>query len=438
MSRAWPWLLVALVLFVPDAAWAADAARGDLLEQYQGWNLFALYGLAFTAGLGASLTPCVYPMIPIVLGIFGARGAGVTRARALGLATLYVLGMGTTYAVLGTVFAMLGRNFSTVLADPIVVIPIVALYIALALSMFGAFEVNLPASWQARLASVGGNGAAGAFAMGLVGGFTAAPCTAPFATSLLAAVAKTGNLAVGASTMFVHALGIGVLYWVLAVFAGALPRSGRWMEWVKSAGGVGLLVAALYFLRPIVPALRQFGSPETWFLGASLAVAAVGLIGGAVHLSFGAGRAVAARKGLAVVFAVVGAFGAIAWALTPDRKVPWVYDEAAAFARARAEGKGVMVDFGADWCMPCAELEVTMGDDAVHGPLVDHFVPLKFDVTTDSEANQALLARYDAGTPTVIFLGADGTVLARIREAMAPGPFRQVLDTAIGQLRAGP
>lgn len=412
-------LMVAAGTALADGGGGGPGAAAQSLDQYHGWRLFLLYGTAFAAGVGASLTPCVYPMIPIVLGVFGARGKDVTRRKSLALATLYVFGMGTTYAVLGTVFTLLGKQFSAVLAEPAFVIPMVALYVVLAISMFGAFDLNLPASWQARLNKVGGAGYGGAFSMGLVGGFTAAPCTGPFIAGLLTAVAKTGDVAIGASTLFVHALGIGVLYWVLAVFASRLPKSGKWMEYVKSVGGIGLLTAGIWFLRPIVPALRELGSPAWWFLVGALVLAALGLVGGAVHLSFHDRGAVRARKAVAVVMVVVGAFGVVTWAVTPKRHLPWLHDEAAAIAKARAEHKGMLVDFSATWCTPCSELELTFAEDGVYEPLVEHFVPLKVDVSDDNEWSRGKKQRFGVtGTlPTVVLVVFDGdqlTIVSKI------------------------
>jgi thioredoxin:protein disulfide reductase len=404
--------IVAVVVLWPQLALAADTP----FDEYQQRGWFWMFVGAFGFGFLTSLTPCVYPMIPIVLGIFGARGANVSRGRAMILASLYVAGMGVTYAVLGSVFAQLGKEFGSLLGDPVVVIPIVLLYVALAASMFGAFDLNLPASLQDKLSRVGGRGFAGAFTMGLVGGFTAAPCTGPFLAGILGFVARSHNTAAGAGLLFAYAMGMGVLFWVLAAFAISLPKSGRWMDWVKSIGGIALLVAALYFLRPIVGALRDFGSPGLWFLGLSVAVATVGLGAGAVHLSFYDGPAVKVRKAAAVALAVAGIFGVVAWIMTPKRHLEWIYgDEAKAFAKARAEGKGVLVDFSATWCNPCTELELRFGEEDVHRVITDHFVPLKFDVTAGTEADKEHRARYRAQTlPAVVLVSPDRTVLARI------------------------
>jgi thiol:disulfide interchange protein DsbD len=415
-SLRWAPALAALaVLLCPALALAADPACADgaaaSFDQYRERGLFWMYVGSFGAGFVASLTPCVYPMIPIVLGVFGARGQDVPRIKAMALASLYVLGLGVTFAALGTVFALLGKTTGTLLADPAVVIPLVVLYAVLAASMFGAFELNLPTSWQTKLSQVGGAGYGGAFAMGLVGGFTAAPCTGPFLAGILAFVAQTRDVVAGGSILFTFALGMGVLFFVLAAFAVSLPKSGRWMEWMKSVGGVGLTVAGFYFLRPIVPALRDIGDPGLWFLALAVGLTVVGIAAGAVHLSFHDRAAIKARKAIAVAITVVGVFGIIAWIIVPKRHLPWVKgDDAAAFA--------------ATWCAPCAELEHTFADGDVYDAIVKDFVPLKLDVSEDTPRNAELRARYRADTlPAVLFVTTDGRVLRRVSKYEEPAEF---------------
>jgi thioredoxin:protein disulfide reductase len=421
-----------LVLAIPTLAFADDGGAAFDQARQNGW-LWAYLG-AFGAGFATSLTPCVYPMIPIILGIFGARGKDVSRGRAMLLATLYVLGMGLTFAALGCVFALIGKSSGSgsLLAKPAFVIPIVVIYVVLAASMFGAFELNLPSSWQAKLSSVGGSGYGGAFAMGLVGGFTAAPCTGPFLGGMLGFITASRNVALGGSLLFVYALGMGVLFFVLAAFALSLPKSGRWMEWVKSFGGVALLAVALYFLRPIVPAIREWGQHNLGFLAAAVGVTALGFGLGAVHLSFHDRAAIKARKAVAVVLAVIGSFSIAAYFLAVTRHLPWVMgDEPAAFAQARAEHKGVMVDFGASWCGACNELEHTFAADGVYEGIVADFVPLKLDVSDGTEADARLQKRYGARTlPAIIFIATDGKVLGRIHEYMDAGAFHKILDPA--------
>ena len=437
---AWLGLAVAVlaILAVPGTAWAqaAGAAPGEVsFDEYRsrgwGWAYLGAFGFGFLT----SLTPCVYPMIPIVIGIFGGRGASVSRARAFLLATLYVLGMGLTFAVLGVVFAMIGARAGALLANPAVVIPIVLIYLALALSMFGMFELRLPGGLQHRLSGVSGQGAGGAFAMGVVGGFTAAPCTGPFLLGILGFVTQSGNVAVGSSLLFTYALGMGVLFWVLAAFAVSLPRSGRWMEWMKSIGGIALLAAAIHFLRPLVPAIDDLVIGATWFGVVAVLAFVVGLVLGAVHLSFHDRLAVKLRKGAAVALTVVGLTAGVSWLLHVDRHLPWVRDEAAAFAQAKREGKGVMIDFWASWCVPCKEFELTFAASPVYETIADAFVPLQFDTTAQDDAADALLARYKAGNPTVIFLDADGRELGRFGVYVKPAKFMTILGPAAATIR---
>jgi thiol:disulfide interchange protein DsbD len=437
MRRALPYLVVAAIVLIPAIAFAGgDGEFADYEERGLGWMYLASFGFGFLT----SLTPCVYPMVPITLAIFGARGENVTKRRAILLATAYVGGMGATYAILGVTIALVAgaSGFGTQLGHPAVVIPLVLLFLALAASMFGAFELNLPSSVQAKLNQIGGKGFGGAFAMGLVGGLIAAPCTGPFLAGLLAYVSTTGSVVTGGSLLFVYALGMGVLFWLLAAFALSLPKSGAWMESVKSIGGIALLWAALYFLRPLVSQLRLFSPSEQWFLFASIGVALLGIGLGAIKLSFHGPTSEKLRKGVAVALVVAGAYAVWDWKNTPKQHLPWVYgDEVAAFDRARAEGKGVMVDFSATWCGPCEELELTFGMTDVYDEITTNFIPLKFDVTHGTDQDEERKARYKAGTlPAVVFLDAEGNRLAHIKRMMDEDEMLKILRPAVRKLKA--
>src|SRR6266536_2508957 len=253
-------ILLAALTFA-GAAWlpellgstGAAGASSDLgLARLLAQGSVLAFAIAFAGGVLTSLTPCVYPLIPITVSVFGARQSG-SRAHAMALSGLYVLGIAATYSALGASAALTGKAFGTVMQNPWVLGGVAALFLAMAASMFGAFELQLPSSLQARLSAVGGAGYAGALAMGLVAGLIAAPCTGPVLAAALAFVATKGSVVYGVAIMFAYALGIGLLFFVLGAFSISLPKSGPWMDTVKSVFGIALLAMALVYLRDLFP-----------------------------------------------------------------------------------------------------------------------------------------------------------------------------------------
>jgi thiol:disulfide interchange protein DsbD len=432
-------VLSSLVVAVFVLGWVSPASAETFAEA-SARGTGAAFLFALTAGLLTALTPCVYPMIPITVSIFGAK-TGTSRPRAFVLATFYVAGIATMFGSLGTAFALLGRAFGTFLANPWVVVPLCLLFAAMALSMFGAFELSLPQGLQQRLNQVGGRGLGGAFLMGLVGGIIAAPCTGPPLAGILAYVATTRDAVKGFGLMATYAAGIGVPFWAIAGFSMSLPRSGRWMESVKSVLGIALLVASLFYLKNVAPALAKLtGTTPAFLIGCLVAiVAAVAL--GAIHLTFHDTLARGLRKGVGVAMATLALFAMTNYVLTPKGTLvlPWLHSEPQALAAARTSGRPLLVDFSADWCLPCKELEVKVfAQQDVALLMKEHFVLLKVDVTREEEDPELgkIRERYQADNlPAVRVVSPSGDLIARLDDAnISPSDFVKLLTKSIGSL----
>jgi thiol:disulfide interchange protein DsbD len=365
--------------------------------------------LVFLGGLALNLTPCVYPMIPITVSYFGGQSRGRVRHTTY-LALLYLLGMATMYSALGLVAAFTGSLFGSALQNPIVLAVIALVMIGLAMSMFGFYEIRIPE----RLAGMAGTakqGRMGSFLMGLTVGIVAAPCIGPFVLGLLTFVGEKGSLVLGFSLFFVLALGLGLPFVVLAVASGnisRLPKSGEWMEWVRRLFGLVLLAMAAYFLHPVIGDAVYYT-----LLGALLVIGGV-MLGFVVKVPSSTLWFVAFRRFVGVAAPLYGLYMALAPGHILGRErtliASWPPYAEAALARAAADKRPVVIDFSADWCLPCKELEhKTFSQKEVIAATRD-VVTLKADLTQHGSADvRALRKRYDIrGVPTIVFIDASG------------------------------
>jgi len=416
---------------------AAQTSTGFVSEQDRfaslitSGNIFLMLGGFFLAGLVLAFTPCVLPMVPILSGIIAGQGKDVTTGRAFALSLTYVLGMSFTYTIAGALCAAAGKQVQTVFQQPWILMLFAALFIVLALSMFGLFTIQMPASIQTRVASVSNNQAAGTFGgvavMGILSALIVTTCVGPALVGALVVIGQTGQIARGGAALFAMSIGMGTPLLIVGASAGKLlPKAGAWMDTVKKLFGVMMLAVAAWMLARVVPerlSLVLWAIPAlicTWILWtqtrkssiatwtARFAGAAAGLYG----LALIAGFVLGSTDPLAPLTASTTA----KQQELAFRPIKSVADLQQAITRARSEGRTVLVDFSAKWCVSCKEMEKYTFTDAAVKTALDKTLLLRADVTDNDADDQALLKHMGIiGPPTIAFYGLNGQERAHYR-----------------------
>ncbi|HSG21430.1 MAG TPA: protein-disulfide reductase DsbD [Azonexus sp.] len=435
---------------------ASPAGEGDesgsIASALKNSGFWANLAFFFLAGLGLSLTPCVFPMIPILSGIIAGQGHKVTRGRGFALSLTYVLGMALTYAAAGVAAGVTGTLLAAALQSPWVLGTFALVFVVLSFSMFGFYELQLPTSLQSKLSDEaghlqGGRGI-GVFLMGALSALIVGPCVAAPLAGALLYISQTGDAVFGGAALFMMALGMGVPLIIVGLSAGTLlPKAGAWMEAVKKGFGVLLLATAVWLISPVIPAVAQM-----------LAWAAL-LIIPAIYLHALDPLPPHAKgwlrfwKGIGIVMLLTGAallIGALAGGRDPLQPLAGLRGQAMAAeikklpfesvasvpeleAKVLAAGKPVMLDFYADWCVSCKEMErFTFADPAVQAKLAG-FKLLKADVTANTPDDKALLARFGLfGPPGILFFDKSGQEIKTVRVVgfQDAATFMQALNRA--------
>jgi len=429
---------------------ANDEARfTQMLESGSLWLTLAAF---FGAGLLLTFTPCVLPMVPILSGIIVGEGQAVTRARALSLSLAYVAGMAVTYTAIGVGAALSGNLLSAALQNGWVLSAFALVFVALALSMFGLYDLALPSAVQARLhdthSRLRGGQWGGVAVMGVLSAAIVSPCVAAPLAGALLYISQTRDAVLGGGALFAMALGMGLPLLVVGVSEGAfLPKSGPWMNAVKRFFGALLLAVAIWTVAPVVPVAVQMLRWGALLIGAGVFLHAVDPLPANAHGLARLGKALGILALLAGVAQLAGAFSGARDPLQPLSTLvgsqpasaqPPRFERVKTLAeletRVRGAGRPVMLDFYADWCVSCKEMErFTFSDPAVQERL-GRMLVLQADVTRNDADDKALLKRFRLfGPPGTVFFDREGREIEGLRVIgyQPPEKFGKALDAAL-------
>ncbi len=385
---------------------SGDDSGGAISRIFDNHGWFLGFLAVFLGGLALNLTPCVYPLIGVTIAYFGNQGGG--HRRVMYLAIVFVLGIALMFSSVGVAVAMSGGLFGAALQNPVVLVVLSMMLLTLAASSFGLFVLQ-PPQWIMQRAGSAHPGYAGALLMGLGMGVVAAPCIGPIVLGLLLMVEKSGSALFGFALFFTLALGLGLPYIGLAMAAGhirRLPRSGEWLTWVEHLFGFVLVGLALYFLDPVVP-----NNLMTRIL--PYYAAGVGIYLGFISPEGRSWRPFLVMRS-AIGVAAVAALIFLLYPRQPQEKLRFEPFDSGLLASATEARKPVLIDFSADWCIPCREMEHSTFIDPSVVSEAKRFVTMKANLTAQDKKTEDLMTKFEIqGVPTTVMIDSAGKVLQR-------------------------
>jgi len=415
-----------------------DTSIADRLNNALNKGSWMAFLIVFLGGLLTSFTPCVYPMIPITIAVIGAQASG-GKLKGFILSLFYVLGIAVTFTSLGVLAAKTGAMFGTYAQHPVALIIISTIFFLMGLSMLGAFIVQVPSSISSKLSGKKKKGFLGAFLTGLVAGIVVSPCVSPLLVVILTWVARTGSVALGAGLLFTFSLGLGMLFILIGTFSGilkALPKSGTWMDYIEKGFGVLLVGLALFFVKN---AVSPFVYSMLWAV--FLIVAAVFMDAFAPVHSDSLGKE-KVKKALGIVLLIFGGLmiffsmsNRMGYSRVKSGSVQisqessmWYSSDTIGMQNAAETGRPVLIDFYAEWCAACKELdEKTWSKSSVQKEL-EKYVPVKLDMTDNNDTIKALQKKYKIiGMPTVLIISPEGKELYRFEGFKGPDEVLNIL-----------
>ncbi|MGB5105285.1 MAG: cytochrome c biogenesis protein CcdA [Candidatus Zixiibacteriota bacterium] len=420
----------------------SDNEIQKLIDEHGFWGYIIALGLAFVTGLLLSFSPCTYPMIPITVSIFAGQQRSLGRGFIMSL--FYVGSMAVVYGIMGLIVSLVGGVFGAWLASPAVVIGIVIVFVIFSLSMFGLYELQVPASLRNKLGRrAAGGGIGGAIVLGVVAALVVSPCVGPFVAGILLYIATAGSPVIGFLVLFVFAIGLGTLYIIIGTFSSAissLPGSGGWMEQVKKFFGFVLLLMAVYFLKTIV-------APEITAITTGLLLLALGVFGGGFdRLTAESGFFLRLKKFVGILALLVGVYllggtilrqglilpPAAEWlpmssgTVEPSEKslINWSDDLESGLAQAKSEGRPALIDTWATWCVNCRILDKKTFGNAAVADEAKRFVALKVQLeNSDTPITKDFMARFGLkhySLPTTLLLDSSGRVRRILQGVVDP------------------